>query len=353
MHQCALNMPKINKTKKPNATMLFEELKEIEMKREYTKKYKDTKHLISQVATTVVSSRNREDYSSIEYEDYIIDNRDFEVSATVMEEEPRDTEKSVKVKELKGERNPTKISDTVLQKRAKIIAKEIGQVAARFPIELAFSLLDQSYSPLGTYGYWKYREVWQKDLLQFQPETKINKTGRLIGVDDKPLFCTHIDFAEKKLHTNILFEDLNVGSYRKARKLLIKWAKIKKEDLKNHKFLLIVKPQLECIARDLEEKKLKKEEVSDLLVTLYLKKLRWALMLDAPVKPLIYQIRKEPEFEAGVLEDGVLKDNSPLKSSAPVTQCVLSSDMRCNIGIGDWKKIIGSFEDCVKEEINY
>lgn len=292
------------------------------MKREY-KKSRDV-CLFPKITTIISSFKLEENYSvlsNFKTENYSIINKDFEISTFIKKEE---------------------IKDKKDYKKLRFTAKMIAQETANFQDELVFSLLDQSYSPIGTYGFWKYKEVWDKNSLQFEPEIKINKTGRLIGLDKKPLFGIHINFLKKKFYKNILFENLNLQNYRKVRKILLKWNKNIK--LSNPQFLLIVKPELELTAREIE-KKLKKDEKSNLLISPYLKNLNWALMLDSLSKPLIFQLRKNPEFELLKDKGTSLQETSFQK----ITKIILASNMRCNVGINDWKKIIGAFKNDIQE----
>ena len=292
------------------------------MEKEYKKSHKSC--LFPNVSSIIQSDSIREDYISFDflnsYYSYLVENRDWEAKTIV---------------DRKVVENDTK--------NLKFQATQIVKETINFQEELVFSLLDQAYSPIGTYGYWKYKEIWNGELLQFLPETKINETGRLIGTDNKPLFCTHFDSSNNKNYRNILFENLNVQTYKKARKLLLGFNKINKKDPKQPEFLLIVNLALQESAIKLENK-LKKEEKSELLTVNYFKKLKWALMIkdiEPYVKPIIFQLREEPIFETTVdlIDSFIRKD------------IILTSNMRCNAAIGNWKKIVGVFGNDVKEEI--
>lgn len=275
-----------------------------QMKKDYDDLYKNC--YFPKIATIAQSNEREKRYVYINGE-YCITNQDFEITILADKKDPKD------------------------------VMKEVVKRVVEFQDELVFSLLDQSYSPIGTYGYWKYEEKFNDDMFCFEPSVKINRSGKLIGIDKMPLFSPHIDEIYeniRKTSNNIFFERLTFENYKKARKLLTEWNR--KELETDHTFLLIVCPDLEQ-----EAKELKKTEEFNLLTCSYLKNLKWALMLETKEsKPLIFQLRQKPEFE--IVDN---KETSLLSSEKEILIC---ANMRCNVGIHDWKKIVGYFEK--KEE---
>ena len=268
-------------------------------KKEYKRTPKD--NLYSQVSAQVKSSYSAEKYSSTSG-GYIIENRDWEalVSAPIILSDEK--------KEIK---------------KLKLNIKKLIQEVIHIPSKLVFSLLDQSYSPLGTYGFWKYEEKWNEETFEFEPEVRINKNGRLIGADDKPLFGFHLE--KRKIFKNIIFAKLNKRELERVKKRLCKWNLVSRKEAK---FLLLVSPEIWLEAKKIERELSKENKADNVLVSPYLKKLNWAVVLKLPSKPIIFQLRTKPKFWVG-------------KSGEKI---IVGSNMRCNAGIGDWKTIIGSFK---------
>lgn len=275
------------------------------MKNRYRRTPKDD--LYSQVSTQIKSFYSSEKYSSTSGE-YIIENRDFEMLS------------SAQITLLDKKEGIEKL---------KLDIKKLIQGIVHLPSNLVFSLLDQSYSPLGTYDFWKYKEKWSEETFEFKPEVRINKSGRLVGADGKPLFGFHSE--ERKIFKNIIFTKLNKRELERAKKRLCRWNSVSEKEAK---FLLLVSPELWMKAVKLE-KRFPKERVDNVLVSVYLEKLNWAVMLYSSSKPIIFQIRTKPKFWVRKIKKNV----------------IVGSNMRCNAGIGSWKIIIGSFKPEIEKEI--
>jgi len=290
------------------------------------KTYKRTpkNKLYLKVANLVRSSNSSERYFSLPDGEYEIENREWNASIIC----------PMSIFENKEE-----------MKTVKAKCKMLIERVTRFPSKLVFSLMDQSYSPIGTEGFWKYEERWNFETFRFEPKVTINKSGRLIGSDGRPLFGFHLGSLsekkpfEKKIYKNILFEDLTETNLEKAKKLLLKQNLIPLKELKKQKFLLVVSPEMGLRAIKIERKLRKERNPDDVLWTPYLKRLNWAVILKSPSKPLIFQLRTEPDFDVSVFEE------------FPQKKIIISSYMRCNAGIGDWETIVGSFKKEVESEI--
>jgi len=277
--------------------------------------------LYLKVANLIKSSNSSERYFSLSEHEYIIENRDWDYYFIVPESAFKDKEE---------------------MKVTKIKCKNLIREVIEFPSKLVFSLMDQSYSPLGTDGFWKYSEKWDDETFEFKPRIAINKSGKLIGGDGKPLFGFHFSSPRGRIYKNILFTDLTKASLKRAKILLLKQNLIPLKEFKKQKFLLVVSPEIEFKAKEIEHELMKEKHPDDLLVTPYLKKLNWAIILESPAKPLIFQLRSEPDFCVNVKR---------LFAEEFEKKTVIDSNMRCNAGIGDWKKIVGSFKKEVENEI--
>ena len=271
----------------------------------FTKAFESQKPTYDRIATVVPSTTDAETYAwlgdipgmrewvgdreiqNLSGSDYTIKNKDFELTVGV----PRNSVEDDKI----GLYNPS--------------IQMLGESAAMHPDELVYGLLASGF------------------------------TAKCY--DGKAFFATDHDVAGKSV-SNKLTDKLSADAYKTARAMMLNYKNSKGRSLGLVPDLLVVPPALEAAARDIlvadyvSGTKNTMQGTADIHVEPRLTSdTAWFLLATKrPIKPLIYQQRKEAKFVS------ITDETSPNVFMSK--KFLYGADSRGNAGFGFWQMGVGS-----------
>jgi len=126
-------------------------------------------------------------------------------------------------------------------KQIRQLIKELVKEIITNKEELLFSLLDQGNQRYGNYGYWEYKEKWNKKSLKYIPVNQFNNNGDIAYNDGNPFLGYHLN--KGKYISNIWNKSITIQNIKKAKNKLIKQLEDYKE--KEIEFYLLIPSEFE------------------------------------------------------------------------------------------------------------